>query len=41
LKTTANFYKEVTEKFGEQSAKIAKELADAAKGKNSEMQMRR
>lgn len=34
LKTTANFYKEVTEKFGEQSAKIAKELADAAKGKS-------
>lgn len=33
LKTTANFYKEVTEKFGEQSAKIAKELVDAAKGK--------
>ncbi|MBL5902679.1 hypothetical protein JBO47_04785 [Serratia fonticola] len=33
LKTTANFYKEVTEKFGEQSAKIAKELADAAKVK--------
>lgn len=33
MKTTANFYKEVTEKFGEQSAKIAKELADAAKGK--------
>ncbi|WP_413508572.1 colicin-like pore-forming protein [Serratia proteamaculans] len=33
IKTTADFYKELTEKFGEQSAKVAKELADAAKGK--------
>ncbi|CAI1913151.1 Colicin-Ia [Serratia marcescens] len=33
LKATADFYKETTEKFGEQSAKVAKELADAAKGK--------
>lgn len=33
IKTTADFYKELTEKFGEQSAKVSKELADAAKGK--------
>ncbi|MCS4320746.1 type II secretory pathway component PulJ [Serratia sp. BIGb0234] len=33
IKTTADFYKELTEKFGEQSAKVAKELADAARGK--------
>ncbi|CAI2539790.1 colicin-like pore-forming protein [Serratia liquefaciens] len=39
IKTVADFYKETTEKFGEQSAKVAKELADAAKGstiKNSD-----
>ncbi|MGF2254810.1 colicin-like pore-forming protein [Yersinia ruckeri] len=33
VKFTANFYQTVTEKYGEQSAKIARELADAAKGK--------
>ncbi|MGL5387961.1 MAG: colicin-like pore-forming protein [Serratia sp. (in: enterobacteria)] len=33
VKYTANFYTELTGRFGEQSAKIAQELADAAKGK--------
>lgn len=33
VKYTANFYTELTNRFGEQSAKIAQELADAAKGK--------
>ncbi|EPI5424792.1 colicin FY [Yersinia enterocolitica] len=33
LKFTADFYKTVTEKYGEKSSKIAQELADAAKGK--------
>ncbi|WP_223499863.1 colicin-like pore-forming protein [Serratia sp. JSRIV006] len=33
VKYTANFYTELTGRFGEQSAKVAQELADAAKGK--------
>ncbi|TDT56916.1 colicin pore forming domain-containing protein [Enterobacter sp. AG5470] len=33
VKFTADFYKEVTAKFSEQSAKVAQELAAAAKGK--------
>ncbi|ROP59156.1 colicin pore forming domain-containing protein [Enterobacter sp. BIGb0383] len=33
VKATADFYKELTEKFGEQSAKVSEELAAAAKGK--------
>ncbi|WP_226908999.1 colicin-like pore-forming protein [Serratia marcescens] len=34
IKFTADFYKTVTEKFGEHSSKVAKELAEAAKGKS-------
>ncbi|MFD1802688.1 colicin-like pore-forming protein [Mixta tenebrionis] len=33
MKTTANFYKELTEKFGDQYADAARELAESAKGK--------
>ncbi|MCK8585275.1 colicin-like pore-forming protein [Yersinia ruckeri] len=33
IKFTMNFFQEVTEKFGERSAKVAKELANAANGK--------
>lgn len=33
VKFTADFYKTVTEKYGEKSSKIAQELAEAAKGK--------
>lgn len=33
VKFTADFYKELTDKFGEQSGKVAKELAEVAKGK--------
>ena len=37
IKFTADFYKTVTEKFGEHSSKVAKELAEAAKGKSIKM----